>query len=141
MMANNVEKHSRAPDLKDRLASALGSAVVMAITFVLLAIATAFFAVLSAGLHLIDGHGKSQFEGTAHLVLFFDGFITTAFSAFIAFAALAGFALGSERMARLFGVFWQTESPTRGERWLVTTTIVALLGTMLVYAMRKLGIV
>jgi len=140
-MANNVETHSRVPGLKDRLASALGSAVVVAITFVLIAIATAFFAVLSAAFHLIDGHGKSQFEGTAHLVLFFDGFIVTAFGVFIAFAALAGFALGSERTARLFGVFWQTETPTRGERWIVISTAVALLGTMLAYALRKLGIV
>ena len=139
-MANSVEVRTRGPDLKDRIASAFGSAVVMAITFVALAIATAFFAVLSAGFHLIDGHGKRQFEDTAHLVLFFDGFIATAFGAFIALAALAGFTLGSERMARLFGVWWQTETPTRRERWFAISTVIALLGTMLVYALRKMGI-
>lgn len=130
----------RGPDLKDRLASALGSAVAMAVTFIVLAIATAFFAVFSAGIHLIDGHGKDQFFGTAHLVLFFDRFILVAFGAFLALAAVAGFALGSERMARVFGILWQTETPTRGEKWLFTCTLLALLGTMVVYALRKLGI-
>jgi hypothetical protein len=112
----------------------------MALTFIVLAVATAFFAILSAGFHLTDGHGKRQFEDTAHLVLFFDSFIVTAFGVFIALAALMGFALGSERMARLFGILWQTETPTRGEKWLATATVIALLGTMLVYALRKLGI-
>lgn len=138
-MAGNVE-HTRGPDLKDRLAAALGSTVVMALTFIVLTVATAFFAILTAGVHLIDGHGQDQFEGTARLILFFDSFILTAFGAFLALAAVTGFALGSERMARLFGVLWQTETPTRSEKWLAICTVLALLGTMLFYALRKLEI-
>jgi hypothetical protein len=110
-----MDKGEKTPALKDRLATALGSAVAIAVTFILLAIATAFFALLSAGVHLIDGHGKGQFDGTARLVLFFDSFIVGAFGAFVAIAALAGFALGSERMARVFGILWQTETPSRGK--------------------------
>jgi hypothetical protein len=127
--------------MKDRLAAACGSAVVMAITFVLLAIATAFFAILSAFFHLVDGHGAAQFDGAARLVLFFDSFIVTAFCVFIGLAALIGFALGSERMARLFGILWQTETPTRGEWWIATFIVIALTGTMITYALRKLGII
>jgi hypothetical protein len=51
-----------------------------------------------------------------------------------------GFALGSMRMARWFGILWQTETPTRGEFWIATFMVIALLGTMLIYALRKLGI-
>ena len=138
-MAGKVER-THGPDLKDRLASALGSTVVMALTFIVLAVATAFFAILSAGVHLIDGHGQGQFEGTARLIQFFDSFILTAFGAFLALAAVTGFALGSERTVRLFGVLWQTETPSRSEKWFVIFTLLALLGTMLVYALRKLGI-
>ena len=79
-MSNRADTPSGGPDIKDRLATAFGSAVVMAITFVLLAIATAFFA------------------------------------------------------------FLKTETPTRGEFWIATFTVIALLGTMLAYALRKLGI-
>lgn len=112
----------------------------MAITFIALAVATAFFAILSSGLHLLDGHGKRQFEVTAELVLFFDSFLLTAFGTFTALAALTGFALGSQRTARLFGILWQTETPTRGEKWLLISGTIALLLTMAVYALRKLGV-
>jgi hypothetical protein len=139
-MAGNVER-ARGPSLKDRLASALGSTVVMALTFIVLTVATAFFAILTAGIHLIDGHGQDQFEGTARLILFFDSFILTAFGVFLVLAAVTGFALGSERTARLFGVLWHTETPTSSEKWFVMCTMLALLGTMLVYALRKLEIV
>jgi uncharacterized membrane protein YidH (DUF202 family) len=113
----------------------------MAVTFVVLAITTAFFAFLTPLFHLVDGHGAAQFDGTARLVLFFDGFIITAFCVFIALAALMGFALGSERMARVFGILWQTETPTRGEWWMAVSIVVALFGTMVVYALRKLGFI
>jgi len=113
----------------------------MALTFIVLSVATAFFAVLTAGIHLVDGHGQGQFEGTARLILFFDSFIVTAFGVFLILAAVTGFALGSERTVRLFGVLWQTETPTRSEKWFAICMVLALLGTMLVYALRKLEIV
>ena len=139
-MANRVSAPSVGPDFKDRLASACGSAVVMAITFVLLAFATAFFAILVSFLSVLRPQRADVFDGTARLVLFFDSFIVTAFCVFIALAALMGFALGSARMARWFGILWQTETPTRGEFWIATFMVIALLGTMVVYALRKLGI-
>lgn len=128
----------RGPGLKDRVASAFASAFVMAVMFVSLALTAAFLAVFSAGFHLLDGHGASQFDGTARLVMFFDTFIVTAFCVFLALAALAGFALGSERMTRLLGVLWLTQAPTRGEKWLLILMAGGLLGTMVVYALRKL---
>lgn len=112
----------------------------MAITFVLLAIATAFFAILVSFLSVLRPQRADVFDGTARLVLFFDSFIVTAFCVFIGLAALTGFTLGSQRMARWFGILWQTETPTRGEFWVATLMVIALLGTMLVYALRKLGI-
>jgi len=112
----------------------------MAITFVLLAIATAFFAFLISFLSVLRPNRENVFDGTARLVLFFDSFIVTAFCVFMALAALTGFALGSKRMARWFGILWQTETPTRGEFWIATFMVIALLGTMLIYALRKLGI-
>jgi hypothetical protein len=139
-MANRADTPSGGPDIKDRLATAFGSAVVMAITFVLLAIATAFFAFLISFLSVLRPNRANIFDGTARLVLFFDSFIVTAFCVFIALAALMGFALGSMRMARWFGILWQTETPTRGEFWIATFIVIALLGTMLLYALRKLGI-
>ena len=139
-MAYRVDAPATRPDIKDRLASACGSAVVMAITFVLSAIATAFFAILVSFLSVLKPQGGDVFDGTARLVLFFDNFIVTTFCVFIGLAALAGFALGSQRMARWFGIFWRTETPTRGEYWIATFMVIALLGTMVVYALRKLGI-
>jgi len=140
-MPNRADTPSGGPDIKDRLATAFGSAVVMAITFVLLAIATAFFAFLISFLSVLRPDRRANvFDGTARLVLFFDSFIVTAFCVFIALAALMGFALGSMRMARWFGILWQTETPTRGEFWIATFIVLALLGTMLLYALRKLGI-
>jgi len=130
----------RTPGMKDRLAAALGSAVVMAVTLVLLTVVTVFALLTVFFVHLIDGHGAGEFVGAARLALFFDTFLTGLACAFVSFAALGGFVLGSERMARLFGVFWRTESPTRAEYWIVTATTVALLGSMIVYALRKLGL-
>lgn len=112
----------------------------MAITFVLLAIAAAFFAILVSFLSVLRPNRADVFAGTANLVLFFDSFMVTAFCVFIGLAALAGFALGSQRMARWFGIFWRTETPTRGEFWIATFMVIALFGTMVVYALRKLGI-
>ena len=112
----------------------------MAITFGLLAIATAFIAILVSFLSVLRPNRADIFAGAASLVLFFDSFILTAFCVFIGLAALAGFTLGSARMARWFGILWQTETPTRGEFWIATFMVIALLGTMLVYALRKLEV-
>lgn len=125
--------------IRDRLAAALGSAVVMAVTIVLLTIATVFALMVTSFVHLVDEHGAQQFVGAARLALFFDTFLIGATCTFVSLAALGGFVLGSERMARLFGVFWRTESPTRAEYWIVTATTVTLVASMLVYALRKLG--
>jgi len=112
----------------------------MAITFVLFAMTTAFFTILASFLSVLRPQRADVFDGTARLVLFFDSFIVTAFCVFMGLAALTGFALGSQRMARWFGILWQTEKPTRGEFWIATFIVIALLGTMVVYALRKLGI-
>ncbi len=124
----------------DRLAAAFGSAAVMAVTLVLLTTATVFALMVTSFVHLVDEHGAQQFVNAARFALFFDTFLVGAACTFVSLAALGGFVLGSERMARLFGVFWRTESPTRGEYWIVTATAVALLGSMAFYALRKLGI-
>jgi hypothetical protein len=139
-MANRVETHSPRSDIKDRLATAFGSAIMMAITFVLLAIATAFFTILISFFSLPRQPRVNVFDGTARLVIFFDNFIITALCVFMALAALMGFTFGSKRMARLFGILWQTEVPTRGEFWIAIFIVLALLGTMLVYGLRKIGI-
>ena len=125
--------------IRDRLAAALGSAVVMAVTNVLLNIATVFALMVTSFVHLVDEHGAQQFVGAARLALFFDTFLIGAACTFVSLAALGGFVLGSERMARLFGVVWRTESPTRAEYWIVTAITVTLVASMLVYALRKLG--
>lgn len=111
----------------------------MAVTIVVVAIAIAFFAFASSFFHMIDRHGVQQFESTAGFLLFFDSFIVTAIVSFVALAGLMGFTLGSERMARLFGILWLTETPTRSEFWIVTSIVIIFLGTMIVYALRKMG--
>jgi len=103
-MTYSTGRHTRGPDPKDRLASASGPAAAMALTFIVPAVAAAFVTFLSAGVHLIDGHGKSQFQDTARRVLFLDGFMLTVFGAFLASAAFTGFVPGSRRLARLLGV-------------------------------------
>jgi hypothetical protein len=140
-MARRAGTHARQPEnMKDRLAAALGSAVVMAITFVVLAVVASCFAIVTAFLHLIDGHGLGQMEGTARLIFFFDRFIFFAFAGFVVLAGLLGFVLGSEKVARLFGVLWRTETPTRGEFWIAVMIGGGLLITMVVYVVRKLGL-
>lgn len=121
--------------LQERLATACVSAALMAVTI----------AIVVAGLVFVNAFismTRPDRAGVAVGVMMFYGpFTLTVTAVLVGLAAIVGFALGSERMARVFGVIWGTEAAFGVGRDAPKVIVLLLVTVMIVFfALRTAGV-